>query len=605
MIIQALYEHYRTLSRRSDADVPPPGFASVPVAWAFNLSPDGDLLDVVPLGTSKGKRVVPVDMMVPEPVKRSGTGVAPCFLCDNSMYIVGDDAKGKPERSKKAFAASRHLHLDVLQDVDDEGAQAVCSYFLKWTPEEARSHPALSPVLDDLLAGRNIVFRLDGAEGYVHERPKVREAWLRYRSRVKAEVVGQCLVTGEEAPIARIHPSIKGVAGAQPSGAALSSYNLKAFESYGKTQNYNAPLSQEVAFGYTTALNYMLSNPRQRLQLDANTTVVFWSERPDGEREENLMAQLLDLKTPTDGTARKSTPGEFVVDEETARLVRDMLDRVRRGQSIDFQAINVDPKSRFFILGLSPNSSRLSVRFWHVDTFGRLVERVAQHHADMTIVSPPWRKHDYVSVREALRETAPQRDWERVPPVLGGGLMRSILTGQPYPQGLYTAILARIRADAKERVNYVRAAIIKAVLLRRLRAGWRARAVEDANQKEVTIAVSLDVNNKTTGYLLGRLFAVLEKVQEDANPGINATIRERYFGAASATPRAVFPQLLRLVQHHIAKAQYGHVSDRLIESILADLNEFPTHLDLGQQGLFMLGYYHQRQAFYEKASDKE
>jgi len=602
VIIEALYRHYNTLRRRPNTDVPPPGFAVVPVAWAFNLSADGELLDVVPLGRQKGKRLAPVEMKVPEPAKRTSTAVIPCFLCDNSKYIIGDDNKGKPELSRKAFAASRALHLQILQDVDDAGAQVVCRFFAQWDPERAREHPALRPVLEDVLAGRNIVFRLDGAEGFIHDRPKVQEAWLRYRNSQSAEVVAQCLVTGEEAPIARIHPSIKGVAGAQPSGAALSSYNLDAFESYGKTQNYNAPVSEAVAFGYTTALNYMLSNPRQRLQLDPNTTVVFWSERPDGEREETLIAQLLDMPG---GETNASEKAGRAADPETTQLVHDVLARIRRGQPIDFEAIQVDPESRFFILGLSPNASRLSVRFWHADTFGRLVERIAQHHADMAIVAPPRWQDGYISVRAILRETAPQRDWEHVPPLLGGGLMRAILNGQPYPQALYNAMLTRIRADAKERVNYVRAAAIKAALLRRLRSGWRFRSCPEIDGKEVTLTVGLDLSNKAPAYLLGRLFAVLEKVQEDANPGINATIRDRYFSAASATPRAVFPQLLRLAQHHIAKAQYGQVSDRLIESILADLSDFPTHLDLGEQGLFMLGYYHQRQAFYEKSSDKE
>lgn len=602
VIIEALYQHYNTLRRRPDANVPPPGFSLLPVAWAFNLSADGELLDVIPLSKQEGKRLAPIELMVPEPVKRAGTGAMPCFLCDNSKYFIGDDQKGKPELSRRAFAASRDLHLEILGDVDDEGAQAVCRYFSKWKPENAREHPALRPVLDDVLAGRNIVFRLDGAEGYIHDRPKVQDAWLRYRASKTAEVVAQCLVTGERAPIARIHPSIKGVAGAQPMGAALSSYNLKAFESYGKTQNYNAPLSEAVAFGYTTALNYMLGSPRQRLQLDTNTTVVFWSERDKGEREESLIAQLLDL--PIEQERASSSDGP-VDDSETTQLVRDVLERVRSGHPIDFDAIQVDPEARFYILGLSPNSSRLSVRFWHADTFGRLVERIAQHHVDMTIVAPPWRKDYFISVREILRETAPQRDAARIPPLLGGGLMRAILNGQPYPQALYTAMLTRIRADADERVNYVRAAVIKAALLRRLRAGWRFDGWTNSSGKEVALTVSLDLGNKTPSYLLGRLFAVLEKVQADANPGINATIRDRYFSAASATPRAVFPQLLRLAQHHIAKAQYGDFADRLIEDILADLNDFPTHLDLGQQGLFMLGYYHQRQALYEKSSGKE
>lgn len=601
MIIQALYEHYKTLSARPGSDVPPPGFAIKPVAWAFNLAMDGNLLDVIPLGTARGKRLAPLDMMVPEAPERTSTKIAPGFLCDNSMYMIGDDTKGRPERSREAFVASRKLHLEILQDVDDDGARAVSRYFLKWDLGQTRNHPALHHVLEDLLSGGNIVFRLDGFEGYVHDRPAIREAWLRYRSQLTSAVIGQCLVTGDEAPIARTHPKIKGVTGAQPSGAALSSYNLPAFESYGKTQNYNAPLSEAVAFGYTTVLSYMLANPRQRLQLDSNTTVVFWSAREDGEREENLLAQLLDLRNPADATHARQSRGT-VADPETTQMVRDVLDRVRRGQPIDFHAIKVDPQARFFVLGLSPNSSRLSVRFWHVDIFGRIIERVAQHHADMTIAAPKWREDSYISVREILRETAPQRDWDRVPPLLGGGLMRAILTGQPYPQGLYTALIARIRADPEDRINYVRAAVIKAVLLRRLRAGWRFDQLDD---EEVTITVALDPNNKAPGYLLGRLFAVLEQTQKRANPDLNTTIRDRYFAAASATPRAVFPQLLRLAQHHIAKAEYGSASDRLIESIVADLSNFPTHLDLGQQGLFMLGYYHQRQAFFDKSSSGE
>ena len=602
MIIDALYSHYRVLADQPGSAIPKEGFAKIPVTFVFNLSSNGDLLDVIPLADKKGKRWIPVEVEVPEPPKRSGTGVMPAFLCDNSMYIIGNDTKGKPERSRAAFEESRALHLKVLGDLDDEGAQAVSRYFERWDPATANEHPALRPYWEDVIAGGNIVFRLDGHPGYIHDRPAVREAWMKHRTEAASEVLGQCLVTGDEVPIARIHPSIKGVRGAQPTGAALVSFNLDAFTSYGKSQNFNAPIGEAVAFGYTTMLNHLLSSPRNRLQLDANTTVVFWSERPDGAREEDLMAQLLDLGEHEE--TRDGDPG-LREDLTTAALVRDVLERVRSGRPIDFDAIRVDADSRFFILGLSPNASRLSVRFWQVDTFGNMVRRVAQHHADLALVVPSFEKSSFISVRAILRETAPQRDWERVPPLLAGGLMRSILTGLPYPQGLYTALISRIRADHE--VNYVRAAVIKAVLSR----SWRFQLQQgdrydsrDASQ-EVSLTVSLDEKNANRGYLLGRLFAVLEKVQQEANPGLNATIRDRYFGAASATPRAVFPQLLRLAQHHVAKATYGGVSDKLIESIVSALDDFPTHLTLEDQGLFMLGYYHQRQAFYQRAETKE
>lgn len=604
MIINALYTHYQTLAKRPGSDIPKEGFARLPVAFVFNLAHTGDLLDVIPLGDKKGKRWIPVELEVPEPPKRSGTGVTPCFLCDNSMYIIGNDTKGKPERSRRAFESSRILHLEVLRDVDDEGAHAVCRYFERWDPDIAVDHPALRELWDDVLSGGNIVFRLDGSTGYIHERPAIRKAWLKYRARSTSDATGQCLVTGEVAPIARIHPSIKGVRGAQTAGAALVSFNLNAFTSYGKTQNFNAPVSEAVAFGYTTVLNYLLSSPRNRLQLDANTTAVFWSERPDGTREEDLMAQLLDFGDADDTSAESGIRQGSAADFSTIELVRDVLERVRRGMPIDFDAIKVDANSRFFILGLSPNSSRISVRFWQVDTFGNMVHRVAQHHTDLAIVPPSYAKNPYISVRAILRETAPLGDWERIPPLLAGGLMRSILTGLPYPQGLYTTLISRIRADRD--VNYVRAAVIKAILTRNSRFQVLSGQSNDFDRsQEVKITMSLDEQNTNPGYRLGRLFAVLEKVQQEANPGLNATIRDRYFGAASATPRAVFPQLLRLAQHHVSKATYGGISDKLIETIVSELDDFPTHLNLKDQGLFMLGYYHQRQAFYQKSDSKE
>ncbi len=604
MIIDALHAHYKTLAEHSDSKIPKPGFATARVSFAFNLSLDGELLEVITLADQKGKRLVPVDMEVPEPAKRAGKGVTPCFLCDNSMYMIGDDSKGNPNRSKLAFETSMKFHLQILQDVDDDGAQAVCHYFTKWDPSMVKEHPSLSAVLEDVLAGGNIVLVLDGNPGYIHDRPKVKAAWLNHRNRSSSQVTGQCLVTGEYGPIARIHPSIKGVRGAQTSGAALVSFNLDAFTSYGKRQNFNAPLSEDVAFGYTTVLNHMLSERRQRLQLDSSTTVVFWSERENGEREENLLAQLFDLRGVDESGESIDSRQDSLQDLETTRLVHDVLDRVRRGQQIDFDAMHVDSKSRFFVLGLSPNSSRLSVRFWHVDTVANLVNRVASHHADLSIVTPNYRKSEFISVREILIETAPRRDPERIPPLLGGGLMRAVLTGQPYPQGLYTAMIARIRADRE--MSYVQAAVIKAALIRRMRSRSQSGLLNELDvSQEVKLTVSLDEKSTNPAYRLGRLFAVLEKVQQEANPGLNATIRDRYFGAASATPRAVFPQLLRLVQHHVVKAEYGGVSDRLIEGIVSELDDFPSHLSPGDQGLFMLGYYHQRQAFYQKSNSKE
>lgn len=590
MIINSLYKHYQLLAEQPDIDIPPAGFSAARVAFAFVLSEQGDLLNIIPLAQQEGKRQVAMEMQVPEQLKRS-SGISPNFLCDNCTYVVGLDAKGKPERTRRAFEASKELHCSILEGVDDPGARAIVNYFVRWDVTKGAEHPVIKPLLEDLLAGGNIVFRLDGELGYIHNRSKIKEAWLRHYNQSRSEIVGQCLVSGEIGPIARLHPSIKGVRGAQSTGASLVSFNLDAFTSYGKTQSYNAPISEAVAFGYTTVLNYLLASKRQRVQLDPNTTVVFWSERIGGNIEEDLLAELL---WPSSSATKIE---ERTSDTKTTQLIHDILTRIRNGQPLDLSTTEIDVNSRFAILGLSPNASRLSVRFWNQDTFGNLLNRIAQHYLDLSIIGSS--REDgvqLISVSRILLETAPQADPNRIPPLLGGGLMRAILEGQRYPEALYTAIISRIRADQK--VNMVRAAIIKACLLRKYR-------IQGQRDKEVNITVSLNEQNTVTAYNLGRLFAVLEKAQLDANPGLNATIRDRYFGAASATPKSVFPILLRLAQHHISKAEYGRVSDKRIEEIMARINEFPAHLNLDEQGQFMLGYYHQRQAFYEKTSEKE
>ncbi|HHV62959.1 MAG TPA: type I-C CRISPR-associated protein Cas8c/Csd1 [Firmicutes bacterium] len=607
MLINSLYQYYRLLASSPNPEVPLRGYSTANVSFAFNLSESGELLDVIPLAEYKGKRAIPVKMQVPEQEKRS-SGIVSNFLCDNSTYILGVDNKGaksNPDRLSQTFQASKDLHSFVLGQVDDPGARAVCNFFESWVPQRAAEHPALKDCLEDVSSGGNIVFRLDGQPGYIHDRPAVKAAWMRYKIGRTSEVTGQCLVTGEVAPIARLHPSIKGVRGAQSSGASLVSFNLDAFTSYGKTQSYNAPVSEEVVFGYTTALNYLLSNDRQKVQLDPGTTVVFWSGSRANGPEEDLMAGLLFPSEDGNQEQGNSSARTVLPDRETTQLVRDILHRVRNGQPISVDPAKLDLESQFYILGLSPNASRLSVRFWYVDTFGRLLDRIASHYADLAIVRPSSSDEpEFIPVPRLLLETAPLGDRERIPPLLGGSMMRSILSGSPYPRGLYTAIISRIRADHK--VNYVRAAILKASLIRgnRLRGRTVDQAARDMDT-EVNITVGLDEQNTNTAYRLGRLFAILEKAQQEATPGLNATIRDRYFGAASATPGAVFPQLLRLAQHHVSKAEYGGLLDKQIEKVLYGLDNFPSHLNLTEQGLFMLGYYHQRQAFYQKDEKKE
>lgn len=590
MIIDALNRYYKILVQEPDKDVPLQDYCKASVSFALNLSPDGEILDIIDLRrSSKGNKLIPIEMEVPEQVKRS-SGIAPNLMCDNSTYVLGIDAKGNRERAIEAFMAFRELHKRVLEEVNsDPGVKALLQFLDKWEPKKTSSHPKLSNYLEDLCTGGNIVFKLDGETGYIHQYSAVRNAWEKYCSGSEDEIISQCLVTGKMGPIARLHQSIKGVKDAQSSGASLISFNLEAFKSYGKDQSYNAPVSKSAAFAYTTILNYMLNNPKQRIQI-GDATTIFWAECIGGIYED-LMMELFSPTYENNDKDEKRQDNFMRHDSVTVQLVRDILIRIREGKQISDAMTNINPDVRFYVLGLSPNASRISIRFWHADRFGVFVERIGQHYRDMEIVRHD-KEPEFIPVYRILNETVPKKGKEKkIPPLFGGAVMRSILMGTCYPQTLYTSMLLRIRAD--QYVNYVRAAVIKACLLRNAR-------IQGNKEKEVILTMSLNEQNTNTAYRLGRLFALLEKAQQDANPNLNTTIKDRYFGSASATPRAVFPILLRLVQYHIAKSDYGFVVDKKIEDIMDGLDGFPSYLNLEEQGLFVLGYYHQRHALYQK-----
>ncbi|MBF0144382.1 MAG: type I-C CRISPR-associated protein Cas8c/Csd1, partial [Magnetococcales bacterium] len=359
-----------------------------------------------------------------------------------------------------------------------------------------------------------------------------------------------------------------------------------AFESYGKKQSYNAPVSQEAAFRYGTALNELLNGPnreRHRLYL-ADGTVLFWTGKPSP-----LEAELAAfLSGNTDASAEDEGKSQ---DDATLGNIRVVLRALREGSGV-LSVLGEDPETPFYVLGLSPNAGRISVRIWHRDTLGGFVERLRRHYEALDIVRPSFGK-EFPTIRMLLRETALQGKDENVAPLLGGALMRSILTGAPYPDTLATAIIRRIRADHDDKqhpnrqINYLRAAILKAWLLRSPR--WHGE-----------IPVSLDTNRPEPAYRLGRLFAALEKTQEEALPGINATIRDRYYGAVSATPGSVVPRLLRTYQHHLSNLSPGGkvTREKLVQEIVGGIGDIPRTLSLEEQGLFAIGYYHQRQNFF-------
>lgn len=574
MILQALNDYYHRIKDDPDIDIPVLGFSVQKIHFALVVNRRGELVQTLDLRENAGKNMIPKLLTVPEAVKRT-VGIVPNFMWDNTGYVFGigavneKDSREKQEKTakrfRKAFDVFKEFHHKLGDKLDDEGMRAVLKFLDFWDPENAAE-------LDNWedMAGCNIVFRLEGAMGFVHERPAISECWRDYYQGKSSEHFATCLISGQQKAVARLHLDIKGVRGAQPKGAALVSFNLDSFLSYGKKQNFNAPIGESEAFAYTTALNYLLRSNRQKVQI-GDATTLFWAER------ESRIIEIMGMVLET-----KSNDGDI-------NDIRDFLEAIRNGKRPD----NIDLDTRFYILGLSPNASRLSVRFWQVSTVEEISSRIAQHFQDLSICKSFEKDPDFPGMWQLLIETAAQHKSDNISPVLAGAVMRSILTGTPYPQSLLSAIISRIRAD--QTVNYLRSSIIKACLNRKYRINKIPKEVKMALNKEET----------NTAYRLGRLFAALEKAQQDAIPGANTTIKDRYYGSASATPRTVFPQLLRLAQHHIQKAEYGRTTDKIIEDVMQGIEAFPAHLSLDEQGLFALGYYHQRRNFYVKSDEKK
>jgi CRISPR-associated protein Csd1 len=614
MILQALTRYYEILSNDPESGIAQPGYSDVGVSFALNISVNGDLLDVFPLleQVQQGKKTVerPRRMIVPEQVKRS-SGISPNFLCDNNAYVLGISEKDNndPEYSLERHEAFCRLNTDLLINAGTDAARAVMAFLDRYDPFEDRKHPAIVRNLEALLKGGNLVFMFQGE--FVHQDVTIRRVWEAYKAG-KDAVMGQCLVTGETAPIARLHPSLQGIRNANPTGASLVGFNARAYESYNrvKGQGLNSPVSEKAAFSYTRALNFLLSpaNPNKKL-LIGDTTVVYWAE---SERKEyaDAFANIFDPEY-----VEEVPSVEQQARKKAEKGLKDVAEKVKRVQALDLPKLLAglqDENPRFYVLGLAPNAARVSVRFFITDPFQKIVERIIGHYRDLEIVKEFDDQPTYITIRHILGETISKkaRDAE-ASPLMAGAVFRAILTGAPYPAALYYAIINRIRADMDDpgkriqKVNYVRVAVIKAFVLRKYRQ-------QSKNPFQEVLVMSLNEQSTIPAYVLGRLFAVLERAQQDAIGEVNASIKDRYFTSACAAPASVFPILLRLSQHHISKVkQEGKRTihhDRRIQDILnlldVERNPIPARLTLDEQGVFVLGYYHQRKDFFTSKSQK-
>jgi CRISPR-associated protein Csd1 len=589
MILQALCDAADVLASDGEGPIPRYGFRRAEIAFAIDVSDTGRLIRIVDLRA--GEKRCGEQQEIPFQARRSGTAPMPYFLCDRSEYVLGlewiraRDVRGRvaresgvemilaegergrtvvSRRSRGCFTAFRTLHHALLDASPEPAARAILAFLDAWDPASAGDCPAIRKHGEDLLSGGRIAFMVGDA--YLHQVPAIREIWAASSSRGDRDArVAQCLICGSVEPIARTHPALRGIPGALPWGAALVSFNADAFRSYGKEQCYNASVCDACAFTYATVLNRLLASPDRRVRI-GDTTALLWAQTGDRDAE----AILRDLLEPP---VRGPEPGP----------VRDALRRVD----------DADPETPCCILGLAPTAGRFSVRFWYRESFGTLAANLVQHHLDLEI-ERRGSESDLLPISRLLLETVhPKAERQPPPPGLAGHLMRSVLSGSPYPFQLFTASLNRVRTGYD--LNRVRAGIIKAYLLRSARSGSGGIGKE-------LIPVRLEETNPSVPYRLGRLFAVLERVKSDANRCRTAgrATRYTYFGTASARPAAVFPGLLGPARHHIAEAGRGPELARAMEEIMAGIDVFPIRLGLEEEGMFMLGYYHQSRALSRK-----
>ncbi len=566
MILQALKNYYHRMANDPDNRIAPKGWERKEIPFIIVLDREGNLVRIEDTREGEGKRKRARSFIVPQSLKKT-VNVQANLLWDVAGYVFGVDIAGNPARAEKQKRAFR----ERLQEIGQVAEVQLVLGFLETVSMER----LVAEVYWAEISEKNPIlsFRITGEHRLICECEAVQKAISEREADKSSE--GLCLVTGHRCNIARLHPSLKGVNGAQSSGANIISFNLDAFRSFNKDQGCNAPVGESAAFAYTTGLNNLLRRDSKQRMSVGTDTVICWSQKQTAFE--------------SDFSCFFSDPPKDDPHAGTVKL-KALFDSVNTGAYCED-----DSSCQFYVLGLAPNAARIAVRFWQIGTVGEFAKRIIQHFDDLNVVKPN-NEPEFYSIWRLLVNIATQDKSENVPPNVAGDFMSTILAGTPYPATILQAALRRIHSDTAFRVKPVRAALIKAYLNRYY------RVYLNKNCKEIT--VTLDRSQPSIGYQLGRLFAVLEKVQEEANPGLNATIRERFYGAACTTPVTVFATLLRLKNHHLAKmSSKGRVInfERQLSEIVGRVDDFPAHLDLHEQGRFAIGYYHQRQDFYKNS----
>lgn len=580
MLLQSLVKLYEAWAEKGEIEKL--GWNPVKISYGISLDEEGNVDEIIHLKTNapKGNKEIPSLISLPMPVKRS-VGVASNFLYDNATYVFGYDNSNKPDRAKQCFDCFRNVGNKVLENSEDEFSTVIKKFLQKEYSEFENLSDLLTELnctettVDDILnKGANLLLMPLGK--FPTDSKAICESWNSYYEHSDAPK-GVCLVTGKDDHIAKLHPVIKNIRGAQAAGASLVSFNATAFNSYGKENGYNAPVSEYAAFAYTSALNKLVSDNDHRV-FSGDTTVVCWTE--DGESAyQDVFAGIFNSD-----------------DEVKQKDLHDTIVSIVNGNEVKWEGIPLNPSNNFYILGISPNSARLSVRFFIQNTFGKVMENLLKNQQRMEMVKPGFEKFNYIPLWRILGETVNKKSKDKkCKPHLAGDVLNSIINDYNYPSTLYYGILGRISAE--QNINWVKASVLKAYLLKNYDSKYK---------EEITVDYNENSNNKA--YLLGVLFSNLEEIQNTANPGIKSTIRDRYFTAASSTPSRVFPILIDLAQNHIKKIPNVGAKvncQKMLTKTMAKLGDkFPNRLKLDEKGMFQLGYYQRTQERFTGKEDK-
>ncbi len=570
MILQALKGYYDRKAADPESGIAPFGWERKEIPYLIVLDREGGLVNVEDTQEKVGRKLRARAFAVPQAVKRT-VGIEPYFLWDNVEYVTGVVCKegGDPSR----VARQHEAFMDRLRPLGSVPEIGAVLRFLS-SADMASRLDAHESWKEARQACAFVAFKFVNEDGTIFDVPAVKEIVNRVADESDAGVASVDLVSGTRGAVALLHPALKGIPGANTTGANIVSFNFPAATSFGKAQGNNSPVGVRSAFEYTTALNALLSKDSKQKMMVGDATVVFWAGKDDPF--EAAMSGFF------------SEPSK----DDPDRLVENVAALLKSPQA-GAASFSRD-QTAFYVLGLSPNAARIAIRFWHVGTVAEMAGRFRAYFDDLLIAHGS-KDRDHLSLWRLLVSTAVQGKSENIAPNLAGNVMRSILEGLPFPETLLQAVLMRVKAEHE--VNYPRAKLIKGCLNRK----WRFS--NPKNERNLT--VSLDKENVNTGYRLGRLFAVLERMQEAANPGINATIKERFYASASSTPSSVFGNLMRLANHHLAKLRKERPGlavnlERQMQEVIAGIDRFPAHLSLDDQGQFAIGYYHQRQDFFTK-----